>query len=792
VIMFRHRQMFIGLAVVLFAAALLSACGGSRAVVARDPKRFIREHELERLPKFDIPVEMNDRVVAWMEYFQGPGRKHFRRYLERSGRYIPLMQEILKREGMPKDLVYIALIESGFNTQARSWAGAVGPWQFMPYTGKDYGLKIDGWVDERRDPYKATAAAAEYFKDLHGQFGDWYLAITSYNAGPGRVQRAIEATGTRNFWELSENRKVLLPEQRDYVPKYIAAAIIAKMPERFGFDRIDYKNPFDFDKGSVETQTDISVIAKCAGVSEDDIVDLNPHLVRGATPPEAHNYEIRLPRGTSRAFHEKYAALSKEERIQVVRYQVQRRDTLASIARRYGISARQLASANGLSQTRGRLERGTTLTIPVSGASARYPAARYAAEGDGGSSGRSVRQVRHTVKRGETAAKIARNYGVTLRQLMAWNNLKNLKRVHAGMKLVVHSGPGSVASDDGGEGAVAKKEHMVKHGDTISTIARRYGVTAKQLIAMNDLRPDARLKAGTRLVIRKGKAAPRASEEGGEGNSGGGGVVVKSEYKVKHGDTLATIARRYGITTKQLMALNDIRRERDLRPGMKLVIRQARAASPAGSPVKLADSQKGAPGRAALEHKVKRGETLSQIASRYDVSTKELMAMNNIRDARGVKTGMSLVIKPATRKASPAAERQKVALKAAKDEETVEVREAPVKKMTVASNAPIRNEGEHVQMDLASPGGLSDQLPPASPDVQPAKEEKADTPAAAPKAQVKSDNAGGQVVYKVKDGDTLWDIARKHKVTIAQIQKWNNLSDPSAVKPGTSITIRKE
>ena len=263
-----------------------------------DSAQFIREHNLNALPRFDIPMVINDRVVAWMEYFQGAGRRHFTRYLKRSGRYLPLMRQILIEEGLPQDLVYIAMIESGFNMHARSRANAVGSWQFIRATGRRYGMRADGWVDERRDPYRATRAAASYFRDLYGEFGDWYLAMAAYNAGEGRVRKAIRTTGSRNFWHIARHHRALHAETRDYVPKFIAAAIIAKMPDRFGFAEVVLDQPVEFETGKVETQTDLAVIAKCAGVGRDAVFDLNPHLVRGATPPGARHYKIRLPTGT--------------------------------------------------------------------------------------------------------------------------------------------------------------------------------------------------------------------------------------------------------------------------------------------------------------------------------------------------------------------------------------------------------------------------------------------------------------------------------------------------------------
>ncbi|MBU4574135.1 MAG: lytic transglycosylase domain-containing protein, partial [Proteobacteria bacterium] len=247
---------------------------------------------------YDIPIVINSRVEFFIEYFQTKVPKRFRIWLSRSGRYLPMMRAILKEHGLPEDLVYLALIESGFSCQAYSRAHAVGPWQFIRGTGKRYGLAINYWVDERRDPVKATHAAARYLKDLHDEFGSWYLAAAAYNAGEGKVRRALKRYNADDFWSISQGRRYYLKsETRQYVPKMIAAAIIAKEPDKYGFTDIQYEQPMVFDVVKVHPGTSLGVAAKLAGIKSKELNDLNPELRRWAIPPTGGMYELRIPQG---------------------------------------------------------------------------------------------------------------------------------------------------------------------------------------------------------------------------------------------------------------------------------------------------------------------------------------------------------------------------------------------------------------------------------------------------------------------------------------------------------------
>jgi membrane-bound lytic murein transglycosylase D len=248
------------------------------------------EHQV----KFDVPIQMNKQVRAYLVYFSTERKAVITRYLSRSTRYLPMIKGVFQEAGLPEDLAYLAMIESGFSAKAYSPAAASGMWQFIKGTGLRYGLVIDSYVDERRDPEKCTRAAANYLLDLYKQFGSWYLAAASYNCGEGRVQRELNQSNHKNFWELSANQ-CLPTETKNYVPQMIAATIIAKNPEKFGFKNVPYLPPVKYDKVPVTEATSLTAAAVAVNVPTEELAELNPELLRGVTPPEAQSYTLKLP-----------------------------------------------------------------------------------------------------------------------------------------------------------------------------------------------------------------------------------------------------------------------------------------------------------------------------------------------------------------------------------------------------------------------------------------------------------------------------------------------------------------
>lgn len=387
------------------------------------------------LPLSDIPLALNSKVEYFLYYFQTSGKPSFSRWLSRSSRYIPMMKDILKREGMPEDLVYVAMIESGFQMHARSWASAVGPWQFMSETGRRYSLRIDQWIDERKNPVKATTAAALYLKELYGMFkGDWYLATAGYNAGENKIMRAISMYNTSDFWEISRG-SYLKRETKEYVPKLLAAAIIAKDPARYGFTDIAYLTPIEYDTVTIPSRTNLDLVAKLTGTTYESIKELNPDLRHWCTPPNYPDYLLKIPKGSKQQFEAEYAKVPEEqrftERVLYSRYQARKKDSLKSVARRFGTTPVILAELNGLT-AKSRIA-GKSLLVPVKqtvdfsheGRTARSAVAK-------GSFSKY-----YTVKRGDTISSLAKRFNVSPKLLSAWNNLKAKVALKPGRRIII-------------------------------------------------------------------------------------------------------------------------------------------------------------------------------------------------------------------------------------------------------------------------------------------------------------------------------------------------------------------
>lgn len=394
--------------------------------------------------QFDIPVTKNSRVEFWVRYFSGRGRNLFADYIERLGKMWPLMVPKLKEAGLPQDLVYLAMIESGFSTTARSWAGAVGPWQFMKGTSRLYGLKTDVWVDERRDPVKSTDAAIRYLARLYEEFKDWQLAAAAYNAGEGRIRKGIARYNTQDYWELARHRAIR-PETVDYVPKMMAAAIITKNAKAFGFV------PHEIDHAWMETQMvtldfpeDLYSIARVAGTSQQELRQLNPELVHWTTPPQK-GYQLRVPNAAAKT--QLLAAIENGELGKYrgfKRYIVRRGDTISRVASNFGVGIQPVMVLNNLSSARG-LKPGQALLLPiprdmqpvlrVASAPRRTSRESNVRVASSARSSDSRARVAYTVREGDTLYDISRRFDVSVQQLRQWNPSSGPKTLRPGRVL---------------------------------------------------------------------------------------------------------------------------------------------------------------------------------------------------------------------------------------------------------------------------------------------------------------------------------------------------------------------
>ncbi len=385
----------------------------------------------------DIPIPLNTRVLAYVDLFQGRLRDWIQDGLRRGSRYLPMIQNVFRAEGLPLDLAYIPLIESAFKPNAVSRAKAKGVWQFMAGTAFEHGLKRDWYVDERSDPEKATLAAARYLKSLCAVFsGDWHLALASYNGGPGRVQRAMTRSGLDDFWSLAQRPRLLPRETREYVPMILAAIVVARNPLEDGFD-VSTALPLEYDKVSVPRPVDLRRIAEWTGVSISEIQSLNP-VLRGWTTPAKSGYELKVPAGTAPALQDKLKGADADALTTFKFYAVKRGDSIATIARKLGVSRAELAEANYLS-TKSPVRPGQQLIIPRESTvllSARAdrpepPAAsrRVVAGNAAMTEAPSVEpsdnvKLIYRVKTGDTLFSVARLYSTTVQSLKLWNHLR--------------------------------------------------------------------------------------------------------------------------------------------------------------------------------------------------------------------------------------------------------------------------------------------------------------------------------------------------------------------------------
>jgi membrane-bound lytic murein transglycosylase D len=491
-----------------------------------------------KLTRSDLPLMMTDQVAGYISYFSNRGRGTFERAFARSGRYHDMMVSILKQEGVPQDLIYLAQAESGFHPLAVSRVGARGIWQFMGSRARGYGLSHNMYVDDRQDPEKSTRAAAHHLKDLYNQFGDWYLAMAAYNSGPGTVQAAVKRTGYADFWELYR-RNVLPRETRNYVPIILAVTIMAKNLSQYGFDDVSMDNAAKYDTVTINYPVDLRLVAQCVGATQAQLQELNPSLLRLTTPREG-KFELHLPAGTKDQYETAIAAIPADMRLWWRYHTVHSGDTLSSLARTYRTTAKSIEQANQLNDSDLRandLRVDAKLVIPV--APGKHPLNDTAAY--------AHRITRYKVHKGDTVETVAENFGVPVQMVRRWNGIRG-NSLQGRRVLALHLPVTPTAHDS--EAATVSASKPGKR-------------TSKPTQTAKSAKP-AQKKA-------QDESQNEAQSEARNGNTGGASVV---HHQVKTGETLYSIAQTYRTTVEALK--RDNRNVAVLRPGMILVVQHAR------------------------------------------------------------------------------------------------------------------------------------------------------------------------------------------------------------------------
>ena len=466
---------------------------------------------------FDFPIVINKQVEMYLNRFQNRQRKQFSRWLARSTVYRPMMERELKKAGLPKDLVYLAMIESGFNQLACSRAKAVGLWQFMKPTGRQYNLRVDKYVDERRDSLKSTKAAVTYLSDLYNEFGDWHLAVAAYNGGPGKVRYGLRKHKVDNFWSLASKKHLRL-ETKHYVPKLIAALLIAKEPEKYGFTKIAYQKPLQYDALTVGPGLSIDAIALISNSSSKQIKRLNLELKLGKTPLNQARYNINIPETKLEIAKRNLSRLHSIVSTGYKTHKIRKTDTLTKISRKYGINKTTILKVNNLH--RGKLAYGQNLRIP-------YSTITYQLLPEGSSGAMDAYKdslVLHRIKKGDTISKIAKRYKVPPKMIVAWNGLKDSHSIRAGQQLALYidngsnkSGSKSVASNKANSLIAAKiykkrlpvaektspyQWYNVQNGDSLWTISRKFSASTADIKKWNNLKSNL-IHPGSKLKLKK-------------------------------------------------------------------------------------------------------------------------------------------------------------------------------------------------------------------------------------------------------------------------------------------------
>lgn len=583
--------------------------------------------------QFNLDVKDTEEVQMFLQYFSMDRRGTMEKWLQRAEPHLPYVRAVLASYNLPPDLIVLPFIESGYSNMAYSPVGAGGMWQFMPYTARRFGLTVDWWVDERRDPYKATVAAAKYLTKLYQMFGDWHLALAAYNAGEGKISRVMAASGQCDFFDIAKDPKLLKEETRHYVPKFLAVLKIFQNLQPLGFRKINWQAGPNLKEVSAPGGTDLLALAGACSMSWEQFREYNPGFRRQISPPD-QTVNVYVPVAKEQAALAflkdpgKYPAAGSQS------YVAQAGDTWWSVARKANMPVAELRQLNaGLPET---LPPGQTVRVALSASGADNTALAEGPDACAPKPLAAEKAHRHRVNKGETIGSIAKKYGVSTQELLAANKMKRAGRLTLGSWLVIPGAPQPQAQAQLAAGKPVPAQampqtssvtHTVRRGESVSAIAARYGVDASELMAANGLRSGKDLLAGKTLSI-PGKGGQKAAP-------------------AKPAPEPAPVAKAQPAPAKgQSPAQQTQAKAPQPQPAAQPApVAQAKT-QPA--PAKNQPPAQQAPAKAAgkaVSYKVGPGETVWAIAKKFNVEPASLMAWNNMKTPNALQAGSQLTIR---------------------------------------------------------------------------------------------------------------------------------------------------